>query len=87
MKPDLYYLFANALYDAFRTSFGPIIDKSNISKETKPYLLRLYPAVTASILRTWILTGKKESAEKLTSISLHNHIHPSSFGGISEPHI
>lgn len=72
----LFSLFTNALTDAFKYYFEPIIDRSTISEETKPYLLGIYPAVTSSILHTWITTGRKENAEKLISISLHNNTYP-----------
>lgn len=72
----LYSIFTSALTDVFKHYFEPIIDRSTISQETKPYLLGIYPVVAASILRTWITTGQKESVEKLISISLHNNTFP-----------
>lgn len=72
----LFLLFNHGCRKGFKTFFGPIIDKSDISDESKPYLVDLYASAATSIMRVWLTRGKKESAERLITISKHNNTLP-----------
>lgn len=76
LRNDCYGLFVDALHEAFGEYFGPVIDRSSLQNDVKPYLLDIYPAVTSSILKTWIMRGRKESVKKLVFISLRNNTYP-----------
>ncbi len=68
---DQPYIFLHSLEKYLRGIAPKLLGRSRLTEQRKGYYVETWSAIVWAILKQWIFTGKKESAEELTDIAIH----------------